>query len=270
MTGAAEAARMAPPGGARRSAAARALHSPVLGGLLGVVALAAMLEVAILTGWVSDQAVALPTAALGAIPDLYSESQITGAFLVTLGMTGAATAIAVLIGVPFGWLLWRSHTLGEAYESWLAAAFSAPLVLLYPLFLVLIGRNHMTLIVMGFIPGTIPIAIQTRQGLLAVSRTLINVGRSFHVDRPTMFWKIMLPAAVPTIFNGIRLGVMYTLVSVVAIEYLTDFGGLGRVVSDEYFHYRIAGTYGAIMFVVLVSVLFYWAFGRIERWLRPA
>jgi ABC-type nitrate/sulfonate/bicarbonate transport system permease component len=249
---------------------ARALRSPVFGGLAAVVVLAAILQAAILAGWVSDQAVALPSATLRAIPDLYSEADIVSAFLVTLGMTAAATALAILVGVPLGWLLWRNSTLGEAYEGWLAAAFSAPLVLLYPLFLVLIGRNHLTLIVMGFIPGTIPIAIQTRQGLLAVSRTLINVGRSFHVDRATMFWKIMLPAAVPTIFNGIRLGVMYTLVSVVAIEYLTDFGGLGRVVSDEYFHYRIPGTYAGILFVVLVSVLFYWAFGRIERWLRPA
>ena len=56
----------------------------------------------------------------------------------------------------------------------------------------------------------------------------------------------MLPAAVPSMFNGIRLGVMYTLVAVVAIEYLTDFGGLGRVVSDEYFRYRIPGTYAGI------------------------
>lgn len=255
---------------ARRSLVARTLRSPAAGGLAGLVVLAAILEVAILAGVVSDQAVALPSATLAAIPDLYNEADILHAFLVTLGMTAAATAIAVLIGVPFGWLLWRSWTLGEAYESWLAAAFSAPLVLLYPLFLVLIGRNHMTLIVMGFIPGTIPIVIQTRQGLLAVSRTLINVGRSFHIDRSTMFWKIMLPAAVPSIFSGIRLGVMYTLVSVVAIEYLTDFGGLGRVVSDQYYLYRIPGTYAGILFVVLVSVLFYWAFGRIERWLRPA
>jgi ABC-type nitrate/sulfonate/bicarbonate transport system permease component len=84
-----------------------------------------------------------------------------------------------------------------------------------------------------------------------------------------MFWKIMFPAAVPTIFNGIRLGIMYALVNVVAIEYLTDFGGLGRIVSDLYFRYEIPATYAAIGFVILVSVTFYWALGKVERWLRP-
>jgi ABC-type nitrate/sulfonate/bicarbonate transport system permease component len=134
---------------------------------------------------------------------------------------------------------------------------------------VILGRTHFTVIVMGFIPGLIPIAIQTRQGLLAVSRTLIAVGRSFGVTRNDEFWKIMFPSAVPNIFNGVRLGTMYTLVNVVAIEYLTDFGGLGRIVSNLYFRYEIPGTYAAILFVILVSVVFFWGFNRIERWLRP-
>lgn len=254
----------------RAGRARRARYAPTIAGLAAIVLLAAVLEGAIRLGLVSDQAVALPSRTIAAIPRLYGEAHILDAFFVTLGMTAAATAIAVSLGVPLGWLLWRRRTLGEAYEGWLAAAFAAPLVLLYPLFLVFFGRTHLTLIVMGFIPGTIPIVIQTRQGLLSVSRTLIDVGHSFNLDARTMFRKIMLPAAVPNIFNGIRLGVMYTLVSVVAIEYLTDFGGLGRVVSDEYFLYRIPGTYAAILFVVLVSVFFFWTFNRIERWLRPA
>ena len=84
-----------------------------------------------------------------------------------------------------------------------------------------------------------------------------------------MFWKIQLPSAVPTIFTGIRIGVMYTLVNIVAIEYLIDFGGLGRIVSEMYFRFDTPGTYASIIAVVFVSVFFYWGFGRVEKWLRP-
>jgi ABC-type nitrate/sulfonate/bicarbonate transport system permease component len=247
----------------------RLILSPAFAGLAGVAALAAILEGAIRLGWVNRQIVALPSDAIGAVPLLYEEEDIVANFLVTLGMTGAAALIAIAVGVPLGYLLYRRRTLGEAYEGWLAAAFSAPLVLLYPLFLVIFGRTHFTLIIMGFIPGAIPIAIQTRQGLLSVPRTLINVGRSFHSSPRALFWKIMFPHAVPSIFNGVRLGVMYALVNVVAIEYLTDFGGLGRVVSNTYFRYEIPSTYAAILFVIAVSVFFFWGFNRIERWLRP-
>ncbi len=247
-----------------------ALHrSPIIVGLLGLLACAGVLELAVSYGLVMDLVVPRPSDAILAFPEVHEEMDLVGNFLVTLGMTAAATGLALAIGIPFGYFLYRNTRYGVAYEGWLAAAFAAPTVLLYPLFLVMFGRTHLTLIAMGFIPGSIPIIIQTRQGLLGVSRTLINVGRSFNVSEREMFWKIQLPSAVPTIFTGIRIGVMYTLVNIVAIEYLIDFGGLGRIVSEMYFRFDTPGTYASIITVVLVSVLFYWGFGRVEKWLRP-
>lgn len=239
-------------------------------GLLGVVVLATILELAVDYGLVMELVVPRPSDAIIAFPPVQEEMDLFGNFFVTLGMTAAATGLALAIGIPFGYFLYRNSKYGIAYEGWLAAAFAAPTVLLYPLFLVIFGRSHLTLIVMGFIPGSIPIIIQTRQGLLGVSRTLLNVGHSFNVSDREMFWKIQLPSAVPTIFTGIRIGVMYTLVNIVAIEYLIDFGGLGRIVSEMYFRFDTPGTYASILAVIFVSVFFYWGFGRVEKWLRPA
>lgn len=262
-----------PPDGGRPalSGAVRgALRSPVAVGLLGALALALALELAVSSGAVMELVVPRPSDAVLAFAPVQAEMDLFGNFLVTLGMTAAATGLAISVGVPFGYFLYRSSRYGLAYQGWLAAAFAAPTVLLYPLFLVVFGRTHMTLIAMGFIPGAIPIVIQTRQGLLGVPRTLVNVGRSFNLSERGMFWKIQLPSAVPTIFTGIRIGVMYTLVNIVAVEYLVDFGGLGRIVSEMYFRFDTPGTYASILSVVMVSVLFYWGFGRLERWLRPA
>ena len=246
------------------------LHrSPILVGLLGLLACAVLLELAVSNGFVMALVVPKPSDTILAFPVVQEDMDLIGNFMITLAMTAAATGLALLIGIPFGYFLYRNTRYGVAYEGWLAAAFAAPTVLLYPLFLVLFGRSHLTLIAMGFIPGAIPIIIQTRQGLLGVSRTLVNVGRSFNISDRDMFRKILLPSAVPTIFTGIRIGVMYTLVNIVAIEYLIDFGGLGRIVSEMYFRFDTPGTYASIIAVIFVSVFFYWGFGRIEKWLRP-
>jgi len=245
------------------------LLSPHVAGLAMLVVAAAIVQVLVDTGLVPELIVARPTDAIAAIVPLEQDANLFGNFLVTFGMTAGATAIALVVGMPFGWLLYRRPMLGEAYEGWLAAIFASPIVLLYPLFLVIFGRTYFTLIIMGAIPGAIPIIIQTRQGLLEVSRTLLNVGRSFNLTPKQMFWKIQFPAAIPVLFNGIRLGVMYALVTVVAMEYLTDFGGLGRIVSDMYMLFEIPKTYASILAVIVVSVILYGAFGRIEKWLRP-
>ncbi|MGE0627988.1 MAG: ABC transporter permease [Hyphomicrobiaceae bacterium] len=248
----------------------KVFKSPVLVGLLGLAAFFGVIEFVVAQGWIPDTIVPRPSAAFFAFRDVNAEMDLVGNFFVTLGMTAAATCLALLVGIPFGYFLYRNTNFGVAYEGWLAAAFAAPTVLLYPLFLVMFGRTYLTLILMGFIPGSIPVIIQTRQGLLGVPKTLLNVGRSFNISPNELFWKIQLPSAVPTIFTGIKIGVMYTLVNIVALEYLIDFGGLGRIVSEMYFRFDAPGTYASIVTVILVSVFFYWGFGRIEKWLRPA
>jgi NitT/TauT family transport system permease protein len=107
-----------------------------------------------------------------------------------------------------------------------------------------------------------------QQGFLNVSRVWINVGHSYGLSRSDIFWKIMIPAAAPTIFTGFRLALMYTLINIVALEYLVDIGGLGRIVADRYFRFDIAGTYSAIIAVTAISVLFNWIIGRAERLIR--
>ena len=70
-------------------------------------------------------------------------------------MTAGATFLALIIGIPFGYFLWRKTEYGVAYEM-ACCRVCSPTVLLYPLFLVIFGRSHATLIAMGFIPGAIP------------------------------------------------------------------------------------------------------------------
>lgn len=248
----------------------RMLRSPAAAGLAGLAALAAVVEVLVAGGVLSPLVFARPSQAIGAIETLRQQEGLIPAFLITLGQTFASTVLALLAGIPAGYLLYRWRRLGEAYEGWLAALFAAPIVLLYPLFLVIFGRGYLCLILMGFIPAAIPVTLKMREGLLTVPRTYVYVGRSFRLTSRDMFWKIMFPGAVPALFTGIRLGVMYALVNIVAIEYLVDFGGLGRIVSEMYFRFEVPGTYASILFVVIVSVMLYMCFGTVERWLRPA
>jgi ABC-type nitrate/sulfonate/bicarbonate transport system permease component len=242
---------------------------PVGVGLLGLAAVAAALEAATATGLVSPLIVAPPSRLPGAFVKLWAEGQIGQSFLATLAQALAATALAVLVGLPLGILLWRRPVLGAAYETWLGAAFAAPIVLLYPLFLVIFGRGYTTIVIVGAIAAAIPVTLKTREGLRGVPPVLVNVARSFHADARTLFMKVVLPAAAPAIFTGVRLGLIYALVNIIGIEFLIDFGGLGRLVSDTYYRYDIPGMYVAILLIVVVSLLFLAALARAERWLRP-
>lgn len=242
---------------------------PRAAGALVLLALGLILEVLLAVGIASPSIVAAPSEMIASLGRLFVHDALGQAFLVTLLQALAAILLALLIGLPLGYVLFRYDRLGAAYCGWLAALFSAPLVLLYPLFLVVIGRNYGTTVMMGFITGMIPIALYTCEALRKVSPTLLKVGRSFNLSSRQQFWLIQLPAAVPDAFTGVRLGLIYSLVNIIGIEFLIDFGGLGRVVSHMFFRYDVPGMYASIAFIILISLLLLAILKKVERWLRP-
>ena len=77
-------------------------------------------------------------------------------------------------------------------------------------------------------------------------------------------------ASVGTFFITIGwIGLIYALVNIIGMEFLIDFGGLGRIVSEMYFRYEIPAMYAAILLIVAVSWLVLGALGWLETWLRP-
>ena len=71
---------------------------------------------------------------------------------------------------------------------------------------------------------------------------LINVGRSFKLTPSQLYWKILFPAALPTIFVGVRLGMIFALINIVGVEFLINFGGLGQLVNELAERYDLPGN----------------------------
>lgn len=239
-------------------------------GAATVLAAAGALEALVGTGLLPSYVFVRPSAMIAAIGDLFREEDLARRFLFTFASTFLSAGLATLVGVPVGWALYRYRLLSAAYGSWIAALASAPLVLLYPLFLVAFGRGQATIVAMGFVVGVVAVILKTEEGLIEVPLVLRAVGSSFRLTRAQLFWKVEFPAAVPAIFAGIRLALIFALINVVGIEFLINFGGLGQLIADLADRYETAAMYAAILFVILVSVVFFWATERLERWLRPA
>ncbi len=238
--------------------------APAAGFAAIVLALAA-LEWAAGTGWVSPFLTPPPSEIAVSGWRMAAEEPLASAFFSTLGVVLAAMVAAAVAGIPAGWAMYRFPTLGKAYENWVAALFSAPLILLYPLFLVLFGRGPLTIAMIGFLSGVIPVILKTYEGFCAVRMVLVNVGRSFKLSERELLVKVLLPAAIPTVFTGLRLAFIYITINVVGLEYMVNFGGLGNLVGRMYDRYDIPAMYAAVAFVLLISVLGFWAAERLER-----
>jgi NitT/TauT family transport system permease protein len=249
---------------------AQARYAPAALGTLSIVVFIGLIELLIRIGMINRFIVPLPSQILAAFPQVIMEENVLQRFLLTAAEAFSASILVTVFGVAGGVLLHRYRLLRLATETWVAAVAAAPLVLMYPLYLVIFGRSALTIVMMGFTAGLAPVILKTLEGLSGTRRVLINVGRSFNLTGSQQFWKILFPAALPTIFVGLRLGLIFALINIVGVEFLINFGGLGQLINELAERYDLPGTYAAICFVILVSVCVFVVMERLERWLRPA
>jgi NitT/TauT family transport system permease protein len=243
--------------------------APLVLGLGSLVVIVAVVELLIRVDVISRFIVPMPSEIALALPRIVMDEHVPSRFLLTAAEALAASILVTVCGIGGGILLHRFALLRAATETWVAAFAAAPLVLIFPLYLVIFGRSATTIVMMGFTAGVAPVVLKTLEGLAGTRKVLINVGRSFNLTGSQAFWKIFFPSALPTIFVGIRLGIIFALINIVGVEYLINFGGLGQLINELAEQYDLAGTYAAICFVVLVSVCVFALAERLERWLRP-
>jgi ABC-type nitrate/sulfonate/bicarbonate transport system permease component len=234
-----------------------------------LAAIAATLELISATGLVSRFLMPPPSAVAASFKRLFVHNDLFHYFLVSAGEVFMAATLAIALGAAGGWLLYVRPVAWRAFTSWIVALNATPVLLLFPLFLVIFGRGKFTIVALAVTSGLPPIIVKTREAFATVRPVLIEVGRSFNLDPVRQFWLIELPAAAPVIVGGIRVGVFYTLSAVIGLEFLTGFGGLGALIPDLAERYDLAAMYGAILFVILMSVTFLSLIKRVERWLKP-
>ena len=235
-----------------------------------VAALALLWQGASDAGWIDPFIVPPPSEILAGLPQLVMEEGLGPRFLTTFLEAFAAAALAVGVGVPLGLLLHRSRLAGRAFEPWVAALAAAPLVLLYPLFLVLVGRNLGTVVLMGALAGLPAMVLKTKEGFDGTRPVLLHVAHGFGLSRAAVFRKVLVPSALPVLANGVRLALVFALINIVGIEFLVNIGGLGQLIADLSDRYELPLMYGAVLFVILASTCFFVITERVERWMRPA
>lgn len=236
--------------------------------LLVVLGFLALLELAIRVGLINRFFVALPSELVPQVLRDLVDAEFLTLVGITLLETGAAFLFASVVGVGAGYLLWRSRPLSNAYEPLIAGLFSSPIILLYPIFLVIFGRTPLAIIAQGAVFGVLPIILFTRQAFAGVNPTLLRVGASMNLSQRESFRYILLPAAAPSIFTGLRLGLTYILISVVAMEYIVQIGGLGKLVAETSLRLDTTELYSGITLVVVIAVIFIDLTRRVEKAVR--
>jgi NitT/TauT family transport system permease protein len=165
---------------------------------------------------------------------------------------GSALAIAIAAGLLIGMVLGANRLAGDIFEPMLVAIYSIPKVTLYPIVLLAFGLGMPAKIAFGAIHGFIPIALFTINAVRNVRPILIKTGRVLKLGPAEMVSRILIPAALPEIFTGLRIGFALTLIGTLLGEMFASQRGLGYMLMNAIGLHNV----DVIMSITLMLVVF--------------
>jgi len=228
---------------------------PVLLGLLSFAAILVAWETGARLGWLNPFFTSQPTAIARALLDQTESGELArsvGVSLVefTAGF-GAAIIVGLTLGIVGGWF----RTIEYALDPYIWFVYSTPLIAFYPLFVLWLGLGTHTVMAISFLLSVTPITVNTIAGMRSVDPLLVRAARSFGARPGDLLWKVSLPASVPMIAAGLRLGVGRALTGVVIAELFVPSGGLGSSIAYNAGLLRTTNMLASLAVIVVIGVI---------------
>ena len=210
-----------------------------------------------------------PSAIAVAFWDLLVTGQLWAALYDSLRPFLLGYGLAIVIGVPLGLLIGGFRTAEAALGIYVTAGYAMPLVALVPLLILWLGLGFTVKVAVVFLMALFPICINTWLGVVAVPKTLIEVGKSFVAPDLVILRRIVLPATLPYIMAGVRLAVGRAVVAMVIAEFFTTISGLGAVIINSANNFDTATMFVPIIILMLLAVGLNSLIGFVERTVAP-
>ncbi len=174
--------------------------------------------------------------------------------IVTLRETLLGFAIGAAAGVAAGIVRMQFPFVADVSNPFLTILNVLPRVALAPMFIIWFGVGEGSKVALSVSLVFFILMLNTEAGIRALDRELIVTMRALGATDRQLFWKVMLPGAVPSIFGGMRLGVVYSLLAVVVGEMISARMGLGQRIAFYAASFRAEGVLGTILVLAMIGL----------------
>jgi NitT/TauT family transport system permease protein len=234
---------------------------------LSLVTLAALWEIAGRSG----NARLLPplSRVLAAWGDLFVSGQLFNALAVSLQALALGFAISVLLGVPLGLLMGRYRRLDDFLEIYMTALLTVPMISFIPFLVIAFGLGLQSRVWIVFLFTFVYIVINTSAGVRNVDAAYTEMARSFGARESELFIKVILPAALPMIMAGIRLGMGRAVLGMVTSEMILAAVGFGAMLMTFSASFDSPALFATILTIVLLAVALLAGIQYLDRRLAP-
>jgi NitT/TauT family transport system permease protein len=174
-------------------------------------------------------------------------------------------ALASVVGILIALVMHAFGVVRRALNPFLSVYYSVPTFALYPIVVVIFGTGAVPIVITASAFAVISVTVKGLEGFDSVPVVIDKLGRSLELTGMKRVRTILLPAALPDVAAGLKLAFGYSIIAVLATEFILATQGLGWYISNEYDEFQIAGMYGAILIVAALALLANAGLGAVLR-----
>lgn len=190
--------------------------------------------------------------------------------LVTLREMALAFVIGSAAGIAFALLRVSFPYFSDVSGPYITVLNALPRVALAPMFVIWFGLGEESKVALAVSLVVFIVMITTEAGTRSIEQEYITAMRAMGANRGQIFRRVLLPGSIPSIFAGLRLAVVYSLLGVVFGEMLAANAGLGQQIQYFGSTFRTAGVLGTILFLAAIALALNWLVAAVEarlsRW----
>lgn len=206
-----------------------------------------------------------PSGVLRTLLAMVGSGELRGALGRSVAALLLGYGLAVVVGTCVGLAMGSVRLLGHALDPIVAALYVVPLVALVPLVVAWAGIDLLAHVIVIFGFAVLDVTIATQAGVRSVDPGLTDVARCFGAGRFALFSRIVLPASVPFLFVGYRIGASRAVTGTIVAEMFFALTGLGGLIVRNANAFRIDEMLAVVVVVALVGVGLTAAVRAVER-----
>ena len=187
------------------------------------------------------------------LADVIAKGEYLNDLRITLTELGVAFLISTVGGTLLGYAICRSPYLIKVFEPLFAGIYSIPIILFLPLYVLFFGLGPASKIALGTTISFFPVVLSTIAGFGNVDRVLVTAAKSMGASDYHLFRYVLVPAALPVILSGLRMGFTIALLSIIGSETIASLGGLGHRIVNLAENMDMARMFAYIVFAIAIA-----------------
>jgi ABC-type nitrate/sulfonate/bicarbonate transport system permease component len=221
--------------------------------VISVITLGILWEIA---GRTADSALIPPVSKIAsAWLRLLASGKLLDNLIMSLGTLAAGFFLALIVGILLGVLMGRFRGVEHFFDLYINALMSAPATAFVPVLILWFGLGVGSRIAVVFLFAFFVIVINTLTGVKQVERTFVEMARSFGAGERDVFFKIILPAAMPAIMAGLSLGMGRAVKGMVTAEMLLTLTGIGAMIMQYGSAFATDALFAVILTILILAVI---------------